>query len=102
MPPSTDRDIFEDLHIFEMANNHQGSVAHGLRIVEQAARLARKHRIRAAVKLQFRELDSFIHPKARGRDDIKHIPRFESTRLAESEFRQLVEAIRQAGLLAVV
>lgn len=101
MPPSTDANIFEDLHIFEMANNHQGSVAHGLRIVEQAARLARKYRIRAAVKLQFRELDSFIHPDARGRDDIKHIPRFESTRLAESEFRQLVEATRQAGLLAV-
>ena len=93
--------IFHDLHIFEMANNHQGSVEHGLRIIDAAAQLAREHRVRTAVKLQFRELDSFIHPEARGRDDIMHIPRFESTRLDEGEFRQLVEAIRAAGLLSV-
>ncbi len=93
--------IFHDLHIFEMANNHQGSVEHGLRIIDAAAQLAREHRVRTAVKLQFRELDSFIHPEARGRDDIMHIPRFESTRLDEGEFRQLVEATRAAGLLSV-
>ena len=93
--------IFEDLHIFEMANNHQGDVTHGLRIVDAAARLAREHRIRAAVKFQFRELDSFIHPEARGRDDIMHIPRFESTRLDEGEFRRLIDATRTAGLVSV-
>lgn len=93
--------FFRDLHIFEMANNHQGDVEHGLRIVEAAAGLAREQQVRAAVKLQFRELDSFIHPEARGRDDIMHIPRFESTRLDEGEFRRLVEATRHAGLLSV-
>lgn len=93
--------LFENLHIFEMANNHQGSVEHGLKIIDSAAGLARKHRVRAAVKLQFRELDSFIHPDARGRGDIMHIPRFESTRLDDSQFRQLVEATRQAGLVSV-
>ena len=93
--------IFENLHIFEMANNHQGSVSHGLKIIDAAARLAREHRARAAVKLQFRELDSFIHPAAKGRDDIMHIPRFESTRLDDSQFRQLVDAMRSAGLVSV-
>ena len=93
--------IFQDLHIFEMANNHQGQLEHGLKIIDAAARLAREHRVRAAVKLQFRELDSFIHPDARGRDDVKHIPRFESTRLDDGQFRQLVEATRAAGLVSV-
>ena len=93
--------IFDDLHIFEMANNHQGSVEHGLRIIEAAARLAHEHGVRAAVKFQFRELDSFIHPDARGRGDIQHIPRFESTRLDEGQFRRLVEATRSAGLVTV-
>ncbi len=93
--------LFEDLHIFEMANNHQGEVAHGLKIIEAAARLAREHEVRAAVKFQFRDLDSFIHPAARGRDDIAHIPRFESTRLDLAQFRQLVEATRDAGLVTV-
>ncbi len=93
--------IFENLHIFEMANNHQGDVAHGLKIIDAAARLAREHRVRAAVKLQFRELDSFIHPAAKGRDDIMHIPRFESTRLDDGQFRQLIDAARKAGLVTV-
>ncbi|MCH8479389.1 MAG: N-acetylneuraminate synthase family protein, partial [Wenzhouxiangella sp.] len=93
--------LFENLHIFEMANNHQCDVNHGLKIIDAAARLAREHRVRTAVKLQFRELDSFIHPAAKGRDDIMHIPRFESTRLDEGQFRQLVDAIRSAGLVSV-
>ncbi len=94
-------ELFENLYIFEMANNHQGDVGHGLRIIDAVARLAREHRVRAAVKFQFRELDSFIHPAARGRDDIAHIPRFESTRLDEGQFRQLVDATRKAGLVSV-
>ena len=53
-------DLLENLYIFEMANNHQGSVEHGLRIIDAAARIARTHKVKAAVKLQFRELDSFV------------------------------------------
>lgn len=91
----------DGLHIFEMANNHQGSVEHGLRIIDAAAELAARHGVRAAVKLQFRELDSFIHPDAKGRGDIKHIPRFESTRLDADDFRKLVRATRDRGLVTV-
>ncbi len=94
-------DIFQDLFIFEMANNHQGSVDHGLKIIDAAAKVARKHRIRASVKLQFRELETFIHPEYQGREDVKHIPRFESTALDKRQFRRLVEATREAGMMAV-
>lgn len=102
MTTSTHAELFEGLYIFEMANNHQGSLAHGLKIIDAAGALARKHGVRAAAKLQFRELDTFIHPAARGRPDIKHIPRFESTRLDAGEFQQLVNATRAAGLVSVV
>ncbi len=94
-------DLLDDLFVFEMANNHQGSVAHGQKVIEAAARIARTHKIKAAVKLQFRELDSFIHPDWKGREDAKHIPRFESTRLSEGEFRQLVRTTREEGLVAM-
>ncbi len=97
-----DKTIFDDLHIFEMANNHQGDIAHGLAIIDAAAELARRHGVKAAVKLQFRELDSFIHPAARGRSDIKHIGRFESTRLDAEDFRTLLKGIREQGLVRVV
>jgi N-acetylneuraminate synthase len=94
-------DLLDDLTIFEMANNHQGSVEHGLAIIDRVARLTRSHKLKAAVKLQFRELESFIHPDWKGRQDVAHLPRFESTRLAPREFRQLADAIREAGLITV-
>jgi N-acetylneuraminate synthase len=93
--------LLDDLFTFEMANNHQGSVAHGVKIVEAVARIARTHRIHAAVKLQLRELDSFVHPDFRGRPDVPHVPRFEATRLSLPDLRQLVAAIRDEGLVVM-
>ena len=95
----TTQELFDNLFIFEMANSHQGSVEHGIDIIREMGRIARRHNIRAAVKLQYRELDSFIHPDYKGRTDIKHIPRFESTRLMPEQFNRLVEAIREEGLI---
>ncbi len=94
-------DLLDDLYIFEMANNHQGSVEHGLAIIDAVARLARTHKIKAAVKLQFRDLDTFIHGDFRGRQDVAHLPRFEATRLEKDQFRELTDAIREAGLVPV-
>lgn len=91
--------IFEGLIIFEMANSHQGSVAHGRNIIHEMGKIARKYNIRAAVKLQYRNLDTFIHPEYKGRTDVKHIPRFESTRLSYEEFSELVDTIREEGLI---
>lgn len=93
--------IFENLFIFEMANSHQGSVEHGIDIIRAMARIARKYNIKAAVKLQYRNLDTFIHPDYKERTDVKHIPRFMSTRLNFDQFTQLVNAIREEGMLAM-
>ena len=94
--------LFEDLFIFEMANSHQGSVEHGIDIVRAMGRIARKYNIKAAVKLQYRNLDNFIHPDYVGRTDVKHIPRFLSTRLTFEQFTQIVQAIRDEGMLTMV
>jgi sialic acid synthase SpsE len=90
------------LFIFELANNHQGSVEHGARIIramrEAAAPFA--DRFRFAVKFQYRDLDTFIHPAMRGRADVKHVKRFEETRLGREEFRELLACVRKNGFLA--
>lgn len=91
--------VFGDLFVFEMANSHQGSVEHGIDIIRAMGRIARKYNIRAAVKLQYRNLDNFIHPDYCVRTDVPHIPRFLSTRLGYEEFCQLVDAIRAEGML---
>lgn len=90
--------LFQDLFIFEMANNHQGSVQHGLDIIHMLGEVSRKYQINAAVKLQYRDLDSMIHPDYINRADVKHIPRFLSTRLTKDEFYTLVMAIREEGM----
>ncbi|HEV7440743.1 MAG TPA: N-acetylneuraminate synthase family protein [Methylobacterium sp.] len=93
--------IPERLFIFEMANNHMGDVEHGLRIVETFAAITRDYDFAFAIKLQFRELDTFIHPDFQDRTDIKYIKRFSETRLDRSETRRLVDAIKGHGLLAM-
>ncbi len=96
--PRGDR-CLDDLYVFEMANNHQGEVDHGLAIIDACARIARRHGVRAAVKLQLRDLDSFIHADFRERDDLPHLPRFRATRLELDDFQRLVDATRAAGML---
>ena len=92
---------FENLVIFEMANNHQGSVEHGLEIIRLLGEAARKHHINAAVKFQYRDLDTMIHPDYKDRTDVKHIPRFLSTRLTSDQFYTMVSAVREEGMLTM-
>ena len=101
-PQNSQKFDFNNLFIFEMANNHQGDLSHGKRIVREMARIAREHGIRAAVKLQFRDLDTFIHPAHRENREHKHIGRFLSTRLTEEEFAELLNEIRSEGLITMV
>ena len=93
--------LFEDLFIFEMANNHQGSVQHGLRIIESMAEIAQRRGIRAGVKLQYRDLDTFIHPDYAARTDVKHIARFLGARLSATEFLTLIGAVRAHGMIPI-
>jgi sialic acid synthase SpsE/mannose-6-phosphate isomerase-like protein (cupin superfamily) len=95
-------ELFRDLYILELANNHQGQVEHGLKIIQRMAKIARQYGIRAAAKLQYRDLDTFIHPDYKYRTDIPHIPRFLSTRLSSTDFETLVQAIHDEGLISIV
>lgn len=91
------RDIFEDLFVLELANNHWGDVNRGLRIVKEFGTVARYNNVRAAIKLQFRDVDSFIHKDFRHREDIRYIKKTLDTKLSRDELAQLTEAVRRAG-----
>jgi sialic acid synthase SpsE/quercetin dioxygenase-like cupin family protein len=54
-----------------------------------------------AFKLQYRELDTFIHPDFQDRMDVKYIKRFSETRLKRDQMRRLVDAIKQNGFTAM-
>ena len=87
-------------YIFEMANNHQGSVEHAKLIVDKFAEVASETGVNAAVKLQFRQLDTFIHEDFK-QSDLKFVKRFNSTRLSKEQFSEIIEHIRASGLSVV-
>jgi N-acetylneuraminate synthase len=55
--------------------------------------------VRAAIKLQLRDVDSFIHRDFRHRDDIRYIKKTLDTRLRPEDYATMVQAIRQASCI---
>lgn len=93
------RDIFEDLFVLEAANNHWGRLERGKRIVDDFAKVVRYNGVRASIKLQFRDVDTFIHKDHRNREDVRYIKKTLDTRMSRESFGELVEHIRRSGCL---
>lgn len=91
------------LFVFEMANNHMGDVEHGIAAIRAIHAVCRGFEdvFDFAFKLQYRDLDTFIHASCRGRDDVKYVKRFEETRLSDAQFRRLVTAMAEEGFRRV-
>src|SRR5574344_1637310 len=93
--------IFEDLFVLELANNHWGSVERGKKIITDFSRIVRFNNIKAAIKLQFRDVDNFINKDFRNRDDIRYINKTMKTKMDEEEYGILVDAIRKSGCITM-
>ncbi len=94
-----DRDIFDELFVLEMANNHWGKLARALKIVTAFSQIVRFNNVRAAIKLQLRDVDHFVHKDFVNRTDIRYIKKTLETRMSEEDFAALVRAIRQSGCI---
>jgi N-acetylneuraminate synthase len=95
----TGNDIFEELFVLEMANNHLGDVRRGLTIINNYAQVVRFNKVRAAIKVQLRDVDTFIHRDFRSRADIRYVKKTLDTRLTADDFATLVKAIRDASCI---
>lgn len=93
------RDFFEELFVLELANNHWGRVERGLKIISDFSKIVRFNNVRATIKLQFRDVDNFIHKDFKERSDIRYIKKTMDTRLSRDELAILVEAILKAGCI---
>ncbi len=93
--------IFEDLFVLELASNHWGSLERGLKIIADYAQVVRFNGVRAALKLQFRDVDSFIHKDFRHRSDIRYIKKTLDTRMSWESYHELVRATRKWGLITM-
>jgi sialic acid synthase SpsE/quercetin dioxygenase-like cupin family protein len=92
---------FHGLFVLDMANNHNGRVEHGLRIIEECGRVVAANHVRAAVKFQFRQLDTLVHPAHRVGSANKHIPRFQTTAIGPDGYQTMTRAVRDAGMVTM-
>jgi sialic acid synthase SpsE/mannose-6-phosphate isomerase-like protein (cupin superfamily) len=92
---------FENLFIFELANNHAGDLEYGLKIIREIQQVCKDFSFNFGFKLQYRHLDAFIHSDYRERKDIKYVKRFLETRLNETELKLLKDEIEKLGFISI-
>ena len=93
--------LFEDLFVLELANNHWGKFERGLKIVQDFGRVVRFNQVKAAMKLQFRDVDRFIHKDYRERTDVRYIKKTLDTHLSWDSYAKLVKAVRENGMITM-
>lgn len=94
-----DKELFENLFVLELANNHWGKVERGLKIVRDFGTVVRYNNIKAAIKLQFRDVDNFIHPDFKGNKESRYIKKTEDTKLSKEDFGRLLEEVKNVGCI---
>jgi len=102
-------EIFHNLFVLELANNHWGSLSRGKQIVKEFASVVRNNKIKAAIKLQFRDVENFIHSEFvdNGKNqDLLTLPKKEryiqktlKTKLSFDEMSELVEYIKKTNCI---
>ena len=93
--------IFEDLFVLELANNHWGDIERGKKIITDFSRIVRFNNIKAAIKLQFRDVDHFIHKNFKTREDIRYISKTLQTKMDEEEYGILIDTIKKSGCITM-
>ncbi len=91
--------VFDDLFVLELANNHWGDINRGLKIISDFSKIVRFNSVRAAIKLQFRDVSNFIHKNYRNRTDVRYIKKTLATQLSDGDYEILVNAIKKNGCI---
>lgn len=90
--------VFNGLFVLELANNHWGDVNRGLKIINDFANVVRFNSVKAALKLQFRDVDNFIHPDFFDSEDLRYVDKTRRTKLSWNDFGTMIDAIRAGGM----
>jgi sialic acid synthase SpsE len=92
--------IFDNLFVLELANNHWGSVTRGKKIIKKFSEVVRNNRIKAAIKLQMRDVDTIIHSEFK-KDESRYIKKTIQTRLTPGEFFELFTYIKNHNCITM-
>ena len=95
---SKENNIFKDLFVLELANNHWGNVDRGLKIIRDFGAIVKHNSVKASIKLQFRDVDSFVHKNFKNHDS-RYIQKTLATKLTEEEYEILINEIINVGCI---
>ena len=98
---TTNKNIFNNLFVFEMANNHMGDVEHGIKIMRMFHEACKDFNFKFAFKFQYRYLNTFIHPDFTNRTDIKYVKRFMETNITEDQKKLLKDEAKRLDFYAI-
>lgn len=92
----------KELIVLEVANNHQGDFEHGKKIIDVYSEIIKEYKnlFDFAIKFQYRNLDTFIHPDYK-KSDLKFVKRFLSTELSEEQFLNLKQHAEKLGFISM-
>lgn len=92
-----------------MANNHWGDIERAYTIIDQFSAVVRNNQVRAAIKLQLRNVESYIHPRFIGLGGTERLARLSGldryiqkvmrTRLSRDDLALAVQLIRERGCI---
>lgn len=108
------KELFTDLFILELANNHWGSVERGKQIIREHGAIVKKHGIKAAIKLQFRDTEGFVKKEfevdtVQREGEVveppgsssRYVKKTIATRLQKEDFQELFDEIKAQGMLTM-
>ena len=92
----------KELIVLEVANNHQGDLKHGIRLIDEFSLVSRKYfnDFDFAIKFQYRDLSTFVH-KQYIDSDIKYVKRFLETKLNTEEWKTLIKRVEESNLITM-
>ncbi|MAG27228.1 N-acetylneuraminic acid synthase [Candidatus Pacearchaeota archaeon] len=91
--------LFGDLFVLEIANNHWGSLERGYKLIEEYSKVVRYNGVKAAIKLQIRDVDNFIHKDYADREDLRYISKTRATKMTKKQHQKMVQKIKQGGCI---
>lgn len=88
------KELFENLFVLELADNHLGKVERGLKIINQFSKVVKQNNIRAAFKFHFRDTDSFIHQNFL-KSNMRYIKKTLAVKTSEKDYAIMIDSIRK-------
>src|SRR5574344_1236130 len=92
-----DDEIFQNLFVLELSNNHLGDVSRGKKIITDFSSIIKANSIKGAFKLQLRDSDNFVHKNFLSRTDIRYINKILKTKMSLDDYAELVQEIIKSG-----